>query len=267
MDLIVKALLEAMFALGIDELRRRYFWRPLRTHAPTSGPPASELHAEFEAGHGPRPSVVMVGLRRGDAWHYSIPVRYGDRLRLQLSRGVYQLCAWFFADLPESAAPTLVAIAHQEIRVLSNRPEKFVVRGHEPTHSQLAEILSVAPARGLPFLITHEQQPLESAGGVGRRAWWRSGRSMRGAPQADGRLARAVRRSQLRTSSTPFPLERRTDSDFEPELVLVCAPVCGHVDPSGNRCAEAAAGNGTRCPAHAGHDSEFDILGWIGPEP
>ncbi|MEV0624166.1 hypothetical protein AB0I81_63415 [Nonomuraea sp. NPDC050404] len=233
MDLIVKALLEAMFALGIDELRRRDFWRPLRAHAPTSGPPAGELRAEFEAGHGPRPSVVMIGLRRGDAWHYSIPVRYGERLRLQLSRGVYQLCAWFFADLPESAAPTLVAIANQEIRVLSNRPEKFVVRGHEPTHAQLAEILSVAPARGLPFLITHEQQPLESAA----------------------------------TSSTPSPLERRTDSDFEPELVLVCAPVCGHVDPSGNRCAEAAAGNGTRCPAHAGHDSEFDILGWIGSEP
>nr|WP_062337220.1 hypothetical protein [Herbidospora sakaeratensis] len=146
----VLGLLQAMILIGVEELRNRYFADTSEPIDLSTGPVHGELHATFVAAREQRPLMVMVGLVRGDSWRFSVPMKYGDRLRLRLERGVYQVTALFFAEAPENRALTLVAIARHEIRILSDGPEKFVVRGQAVDDAERAEIESAVRSPAEP---------------------------------------------------------------------------------------------------------------------
>ena len=94
----------------------------------------SEFRANFRSLSRLKPSLVMVGLQRGDEWRFCVPVKYGEPLRLRVQRGMYQVTAWFFAEAQAlNAALMLVAIAEAEIVIAaSSRAEKFTLTGKEP---------------------------------------------------------------------------------------------------------------------------------------
>jgi len=227
-EIVWKLLFDAMAYAGVDEIRQRLQQRGAQIHDLADEPPSSVLHATFRVRHEPRPFMVMVGLRRGDRT-FSAPVQYGERLRVRLSRGVYQVTAWFLADLPGFLAPTLVAIADQEIRILSERPERYVLVGSAPTAVQLAEIRAALPPRGVPITLPSGPPALEAA------------------PRPSGPPARIA--------YGPAP-ER-------PEIEIIRTS-CAHTDSHGVRCPQPALTGKAFCPAHTARDERFQIVGGTG---
>ncbi len=162
MEWLIYKLVDTVINIGVDQLLTRYFGAPSEPIDSTS-PAKGELHATFVAAKDQRPMMVMVGLVRADGWRFGVPMKYGDRLRLRLERGAYQVTALFFAETPETRALTLVAIAHHEIRILSDGPEKFHIQGRAVDEPERAAIDSAVRAHQLPMLTqkTATPEPIE----------------------------------------------------------------------------------------------------------
>ena len=167
-DPISQLIMESLVRFGLKQLLER-FSGSAGPEVPdlSEGALRGEIRASFKATANLRASLVMVGLQRGDSWHVSVPVKYGEPLRLRVQRGVYQVTAWFFADAQAPmGTPLLVAIATGEIAVASDRVEKFVLTGRNPLASQLAEIRSAAPPTELPFWLPDEGPRMLASGGA-----------------------------------------------------------------------------------------------------
>jgi hypothetical protein len=125
----------------------------------------SELRAYFKVRASLRASLVVVALERA-GWRMSVPVKYGEPLRLRVQRGVYQVTAWFFAAAHAPAGKLmLAAIANDQIVVASNRAEKFVLTGEELRPSDATAIRDATPQE-LPFMLPgDEPRMLESGRG------------------------------------------------------------------------------------------------------
>jgi hypothetical protein len=165
-DPITQLIMESLVRFGLKQLLDRFAGGSGREVPDlTDGGLPGEIRASFKAMADLRASLVMVGLQRGDSWHISVPVKYGEPLRLRVQRGLYQVTAWFFADADAPAGtPLLVAIAHGEIAVTSDRVQKFVLTGHNPLPAQLAEIRSAAPPADMPFWLPDEGPRMLAAG-------------------------------------------------------------------------------------------------------
>lgn len=155
-DPISQLILDTLLRLGLQQLTRRFSAAPEVTDV-SDGKPTGEFRAQFKVTANLGASLVMVGLQRGDGWKLSVPVKYGEPLRLRVQRGIYQVTAWFFAAAPPPVnMPMLVAIAHDVLTVVSERPQKFTLTGRAPLDSQLAEIRSGVPD-GRPFSLPDER--------------------------------------------------------------------------------------------------------------
>jgi len=162
--------MQTLLQFGLQQLLDR-FSSGHEVHDLSDGALRGEIRARFKAMPNLRASLVMVGLERGDSWHVSVPVKYGEPLRLRVQRGVYQVTAWFFADAQAPAGtPMLVAIANGEITVASDRVEKFVLTGRNPLPAQLAEIRSAAPLAERPFWLPGEGPRMLPPGGAAAEA-------------------------------------------------------------------------------------------------
>jgi hypothetical protein len=148
----ISILLENIVHIGVDEFRDRAAKRAPQEPDPVSRPVTGEFRARFEAAGAPRPSLVWVVLYRDEAWKMCVPVKYGDVLKLRVPRGIYKTTAWFFADMEgQLKEPLLVAIAQGSIKVISNRREKFLLRGHTPEQPEVKAIRESTPSQMLPF--------------------------------------------------------------------------------------------------------------------
>lgn len=157
--------MESLLRFGLNRLMDK-FSDTGREEVPdlSEGKLRGEFRAQFKAMASLRATLVMVGLERGTTWKISVPVKYGEALRLRVQRGIYQVTAWFFADAQAPfATPMLVAIAQGEIRVASERVQKFVLTGRNPLPSQLAEIRQAAPS-ARPFWLPDEGPRMLPAG-------------------------------------------------------------------------------------------------------
>ncbi|WP_066375826.1 hypothetical protein [Herbidospora mongoliensis] len=152
MEWLILKLLETMIDLGVEQLRNRYFGNPSEPIDLSSSPVRGEMDATFVAAKDQQPLMVMVGLVRGETWRFSVPMKYGDRLRLRLERGVYQVTALFFEETSETSALMLVAVAHHEIRILSDGPEKFLIRGRAVDEAERAAIDGAVLTHQMPML-------------------------------------------------------------------------------------------------------------------
>ncbi len=124
------------------------------------------------------------------------------------------------------------------IKVLSNRPDKFLLRGHPPEEVEVSAIRGSAPTGTLPFAVP------------------------------DSRALGAASRAELTA-----PSRKMLESPFggsgdgpEPTLEIVGSlAVCSHRDAAGRRCPEPAEGGQETCAQHSsGNGGGFQIITWLG---
>lgn len=154
MSALIALLLESVAYVGLEELRDRFIGQSRKKVVdPLAGEASGQLHSNFVATGELTPSWILVHVQRGGNWEVTMPVRYGETLRLRVPLGRHEVTAAFFADAPErDGLPTLVALAQEIVMVTSTKPEKFRLRGEAPT-DDVVDVLKSAAVQlgGLPF--------------------------------------------------------------------------------------------------------------------
>ena len=235
----ISLLLETILSIGLKEFREHANQNQAQAPQPGSTPVTGEFRARFTVSGMPRPSLVMVCLWHDERRKMCVPVKYGEVLKLWVPRGIYQTTAWFFSGVGESGAlPALVAIAQGVIKVLSNRPDKFLLRGHPPEEAEVSAIRGSAPTGTLPFAI------------LASRALGAASRAELSAPS----------RKML---ESPFA---GSGDEPEPTLEIVgSAAVCSYQDAAGRRCPEPAESGQETCAQHSSENGGgFQIITWFG---